>query len=82
MHELGIAQSVIQAVEAELASHPGAVPSKVAVRLGDLSGVDPDALSFGFEVLVKDSRWPGLALEIERTAQDELELAYLELEDT
>ena len=82
MHELGIAQSVIQAVETELAGHPGAIPLKVAVRLGDLAGVDPDALSFGFEVLVADSRWPRLSLEIQRTSLDELELAYLELKDT
>jgi hydrogenase nickel incorporation protein HypA/HybF len=65
MHELGIANSVLEAVQAEAARHPGAVPVKVALRVGELSGVDPDALSFSFEVLVTDTPWQRLAIEIE-----------------
>jgi len=38
---------------------------KVGVRIGELSGVDPDALSFGFEALVKDTPLEGLVLEID-----------------
>jgi len=114
MHELGIAQSVIDAVQAETKRHPGAKPSKVAVRIGELSAIDPDALRFSFEALIRDSELEGMDLEIQvcprrhrcldcgtefdvkdydfRCSQcgstcnecisgEELELAYLELEE-
>ncbi len=65
MHELGIATAVLQQVEAEFRRRPGARFTKVGLRIGEVSGVDPEALSFGFEALVKDTRWEGLALEID-----------------
>jgi hydrogenase nickel incorporation protein HypA/HybF len=114
VHELGIAQSVIDAVQTEAARHPGAKPSKVAVRIGELSAIDPDALRFSFEALIRESELEGMVLEIQvcprrhrcddcgaefdvkdfdfRCSQcastrnecisgEELELAYLELEE-
>ncbi len=66
MHELSIAQSILEAVSAETAKLPGARALKVGVRIGPLSGVDPDSLSFCFEALVKDTELEPLALEIER----------------
>lgn len=65
MHELGIAASILESVEKEAARHPGAHISKVGVKIGELSGVDGDALQFGFEVLVKDSVLEPLALVLE-----------------
>ena len=65
MHELSIAQSVLEAVEAEAARHPAAQPSKVGLRIGELAAVDPHALQFGFEVLTQDTGLKGLQLEIE-----------------
>jgi hydrogenase nickel incorporation protein HypA/HybF len=65
MHELGIVQSVLEAVEAEASRHPGAKPVKVGLRIGELAAVDPEALRFGFEVLTHDSELKGLQLEIE-----------------
>jgi len=65
MHELGIAASILESVEKEAARHPGEHISKVGVKIGELSGVDGDALQFGFEVLVKDSNLEPLALELE-----------------
>jgi hydrogenase nickel incorporation protein HypA/HybF len=88
--------------------------SKIVVRIGDLAGLDPDALSFCFGALVKETEMESVVLEIERRAQrhlcsrcghefevinyvtacpacgetmttfvsgNELELAYLEMED-
>jgi hydrogenase nickel incorporation protein HypA/HybF len=63
MHELGIAQSVIDAVQTESARHPGAKPSKVAVRIGELSAIDPDALRFSFNALIRESELEGMVLE-------------------
>jgi len=65
MHELSIATSILQRVDAEAAKNPGVRPVKVGVRIGELAGVDPDALNFAFDAIVKDSAWKDLALEIE-----------------
>lgn len=65
MHELGIASSILESVAREASRHPGSKITKVGVKIGELSGVDVDALQFGFECIVKDSEWDGLALEIE-----------------
>ena len=65
MHELSIAQSVLEAVEAEAVRHQGAKPSKVGLKIGELAAVDPDALQFGFEVLTRDTALEGLQLDIE-----------------
>jgi hydrogenase nickel incorporation protein HypA/HybF len=65
VHELGIATAILERVQQEAERHPGARFTKVGVRVGELSGVDPDALAFGFEALVKDTDWEALALEID-----------------
>jgi hydrogenase nickel incorporation protein HypA/HybF len=65
MHELGIAASVLQEVQQEAQHHPGVRLRKVKVRVGELSGVNPEALSFSFEVLVRDAGLEPLELEIE-----------------
>ena len=81
MHELGIANSVLEAVQAETARRPGAVAVKVGVRVGRLAGVDPDALAFGFEALTAGTEWRDLKLAIEDASGDELDLMYVELEE-
>src|SRR5690349_20531521 len=114
MHELGIASSVLEAVAREKASRPGTRVLKVGLRIGELAGVDRDALSFGWEAITKDTEWEGLSLEIEHVprrqrcsscghefeaaefmtacprcdelltitiAGDELDIAYLEVEE-
>jgi hydrogenase nickel incorporation protein HypA/HybF len=65
MHELGIAQGIIDRVAREMLRHPGGHARAVGVKVGEISSVDPDALSFGFEALVKDTEWQRLVLEID-----------------
>ena len=65
MHELGIASSILDCVEAEAGRHPGAHITKVGVKIGELAAVDVDALQFGFECIVKDTKWEHLALVVE-----------------
>ena len=67
MHELSIASAILDAVRQEAEKHPGAHVARVVVRVGLLSGVVPDALSFGFECLVKGTDLEPLALAIEST---------------
>ena len=69
MHELGIAASVLQQAQQEAQRHPGTRLRKVKLRVGELSGVNPEALSFSFEVLVRESGLEPLDLEIESCAR-------------
>lgn len=65
MHELGIASSILECVQAEAQKRPASRITKVGVRIGELSAVDVDALQFGFEMIVKDTDWEHLALAVE-----------------
>jgi hydrogenase nickel incorporation protein HypA/HybF len=81
MHEVGIAAGILEAVRTEAAMHHSGRPTKVGIRLGEMSGVDPGSLAFCFEVLVKGSDLEPLELAIEPGLAGELEFAYLELEE-
>ena|SRR5581483_2309675 len=66
MHELGIATSILETVEKEASSRPNMCFQKVGLRIGALAGIDIDALTFGWEAIVKDTKWESLILEIEQ----------------
>jgi hydrogenase nickel incorporation protein HypA/HybF len=68
MHELAIANSVLEAVNAELRLRPGTRLSRIGLRIGDLAGVESEALSFCYEALVKGTELEAVALETERRA--------------
>jgi hydrogenase nickel incorporation protein HypA/HybF len=82
MHELGIANSILQAVETEMRPHPGARAVRIAVTVGALSGIDRDSLEFCFGALTKGTPFESLALDVKEAASDELELTCLEVEET
>jgi hydrogenase nickel incorporation protein HypA/HybF len=63
MHELSIAESILTAVRKELANHPGARPMRVGLRIGELSAVDVDSLTFCFEAVLTGTEWEGLQLD-------------------
>jgi hydrogenase nickel incorporation protein HypA/HybF len=81
MHEVGIAAGILDAVRTETAARQPARAVKVGVRIGEMAGIDPNSLSFCFEALVKGSDLEPLELAIEPGKADELEFAYLELEE-
>jgi hydrogenase nickel incorporation protein HypA/HybF len=87
MHEMGIADSILKAIHQELHLYPRHRAVRVGVRIGEMAAVDPASLQFCFEALVKGTDLEPLELEIEwRRAEagkpgDELDLAYLELDD-
>lgn len=87
MHEMGIASSILEAVHRELHRYPGKHAIKIGIRIGEYAGVDRESLAFCFEALVKGSEFEPLELVVEwcpagegRTGE-ELEFAYLELDD-
>jgi hydrogenase nickel incorporation protein HypA/HybF len=65
MHEMGIANSVLDAVRAETRRFTSRHVYKVGVRIGELAGVDPEAMAFCFDALVLGTELEPLALEIE-----------------
>lgn len=82
MHDMSIATSVLDVVRAEAALRPGARILKVGLRIGELAGVNPDSLTFCFEVLVRGTDLDPLELAIENLPGGELDVAYLELEES
>jgi hydrogenase nickel incorporation protein HypA/HybF len=65
MHEMGIANSILEAVRSEARRFPNGHICKVGVRIGELAGVDPDSMSFCFEAMVRETDLEPLAIEIE-----------------
>lgn len=69
MHEVGIAASVLEVVRTATAERPGMRAAAVALRIGELAGVDPESLRFGFDALVKESELDPLRLDVEFVAR-------------
>lgn len=65
MHEMGIANSILEAVQAEAARYPGSSLRKVGLRIGELAALDPGALQFCFEALTRETDLELLQLEIQ-----------------
>jgi hydrogenase nickel incorporation protein HypA/HybF len=63
VHEVGVAQSILDAVAARIVQ-PSRV-REVTVRLGPFSGVDPEALQFAFAVLAGESRCSAASLAVQ-----------------
>ena len=66
MHELGIAQNIFQIVRQSVPADQAADVRSVRMRVGQLSGVVPDSLSFCFTVIVSDTAMRQASLEIEQ----------------
>jgi hydrogenase nickel incorporation protein HypA/HybF len=81
MHELSIAISLVETICDELPRLGDVRVRSVRVRVGALSGVVPDALTFAFDVASDGSRIAGTRLEIDATPGRELELTALEVID-
>ena len=65
MHELGIAQAALQHVLAQAERAGAARVGRIVLRIGELSGVDPDSLRFAFEAILPTSAAADAQLEIE-----------------
>jgi hydrogenase nickel incorporation protein HypA/HybF len=65
LHEVGIASSILETVYAEARRRPESRIIAVGLRIGELSNVDKDALTFAFDALTHNSPWQDLKVEIE-----------------
>lgn len=64
MHELNIATAILESVQKEAALREGAHMLTVGLRIGELAGVDPDSLTFGWEAITKGTSFELLKLKI------------------
>ncbi len=66
MHEMSIAQSVVDIILQESQNHQVNRVLSVAVKVGELSAVETESLQFCFNFLSKGTLAEGAKLEIER----------------
>lgn len=64
VHELGIATSALDAVLTQARNAGARRVSKIELRVGELSGVDPEALRFALETILPGTVAEGAALAI------------------
>jgi hydrogenase nickel incorporation protein HypA/HybF len=67
MHEMSLAESVLQIVADTARRHHASRVRAVRLAIGKLSHVDPEALAFAFEVVTRRSVADGARLEIDAT---------------
>ncbi len=65
MHEMAIAENILNIIKDELAKNNCTKLTLVRVRYGALSQVVPDSLQFCFEAVTKDGPHQGAHLEME-----------------
>ncbi|MFP4070835.1 MAG: hydrogenase maturation nickel metallochaperone HypA [Desulfovibrionales bacterium] len=65
MHELAIAESLVNLIQQELEKHGATKLLKVRVKHGALATVVPEALQMSFEALTRDTNLEGAVLETE-----------------
>ena len=68
MHEVSIAENIIQIVLQSLGDRRKHSVKRVQMQVGELAGVMPDSLEFCYQVLADDPALKGSILEIERVA--------------
>jgi hydrogenase nickel incorporation protein HypA/HybF len=66
MHELSIAQSIVDSAREHAAQNGGRRVLRIGVRVGEISGVAVEALEFCFGMTVKDTDLDGATLDLER----------------
>jgi hydrogenase nickel incorporation protein HypA/HybF len=65
MHELGIAQNILEIVQQSVPEDRAAAVRSIRIRVGQLSGVVPDSLDFCFSVIVGETGMRQASLAIE-----------------
>lgn len=65
MHELSIAQDIVDIVRQNLPGKGTQPVRRVKVRIGEMAGVVPDSLEFCFQAITSNTMCEGAALVIE-----------------
>ena len=65
MHEMSIAQSLLDVVKEEMRKNNATVLKSVLVHIGQLSAIVPESLSFCFEVMTSGTELEGAKLNMQ-----------------
>ena len=68
MHELALAEGILDIVRAQAAAQKFTRVKSIQLLVGGLSTVEPEALAFGFEVAARGTPAEGATLQFERPA--------------
>ena len=66
MHELSVAQSIVDLVLEHIPRDTGICVQSVKIRLGDLAGVIPESLEFCYDSIIGETPLQGSRLDIDR----------------
>jgi hydrogenase nickel incorporation protein HypA/HybF len=66
MHELSIAQNILEIVRERLPAGVSCQVKSVRIRVGGSAGIVPDSLEFCFNAIITETPMQGAVLEIER----------------
>lgn len=66
MHEMSLCEGILQALQTEAKTQGFSKVTTVWLEIGDLSSVEPDAMMFSFDVVMRNSLADGAKLEIIR----------------
>lgn len=64
MHEMSLAESVLQIIEESAGQHGFTRVSAIVLEVGELAGVEIEALRFALEVVTRESIAQGAGVEI------------------
>lgn len=81
MHELGVAQSVLDIVRTYVPMDQAGNVREVRLRVGDRAGVLIESLEFCFGVAVAGTPFAGAALAVDRVTGDDLQVVHVDLAD-
>jgi hydrogenase nickel incorporation protein HypA/HybF len=65
MHEMSIAQSLIDILKEEMGKHDARTLKSVRLNIGQLSAIVPDALSFCWQVITEGTEMEGAQLHMD-----------------
>jgi hydrogenase nickel incorporation protein HypA/HybF len=68
VHEYSIVQALLERVDAEADRRGATAIHRIAVRIGELSGVDPTLLQTAYTLVRERTRYTGAELDIESVA--------------
>ena len=66
MHELGIAQNILEIIQQYVPKEQVAAVRSIRIRVGPLSGVVPDSLEFCFQAIVHETEMQKACLAIDQ----------------
>jgi len=64
MHEVAVAQQVLRVIETTAQEHGEGRVCAVRLRIGELSGVEPESLRFALQVCSQGTRAEGMTVEL------------------